>query len=127
MSTPPAIRNLVPMLHVADVPRAAAFYERLGFAVAHTHCEPDVDGTTVWAWLRSSGGADLMLAQVDEPGDPTHPGELLHLYCDDVAQMHAQLRAAGVAVGEIVTPFYCPTGEFRTDDPDGHGLMITGA
>lgn len=127
MPTPPAIRNLVPMLHVADVPRAAAFYERLGFVLAHTHCEPEVDGTTVWAWLQVSGGADLMLARVAEPFDRAHPGELLHLYCDDVAEMHAQLRAAGVEVGEIERPFYCPTGEFRTVDPDGHGLMITGA
>lgn len=116
------------MLRVVDVERAAAFYSRLGFAVAHTHCEPDAgDGTTSWAWLQSAGGADLMLARVDEPGDPTRPGELLHLYCDDVAEMHAQLRAGGVEVGEIVTPFYCPTGEFRTMDPDGHGLMITSA
>lgn len=127
MPTPPPIRNLVPMLHVVDVERAAAFYSRLGFSVAHTHCEPDVEGETVWAWLRSSGGVDLMLARVDEPAHPAHQGELLHLYCDDVSEMHAQLRAAGVAVDEIVTPFYCPIGEFRTMDPDGHGLMITSA
>ena len=80
MPVPPAIRNLVPMLHVADVRRAAAFYARLGFAVAHTHSEPDdAAGTTVWAWLRSAGGADLMLARVDEPFDRQHPGEVLHL------------------------------------------------
>ena len=41
--------------------------------------------------------------------------------------MHAQLREAGIEVGEILAPFYCPTGEFRTIDPDGHGLMITSA
>ena len=87
----------------------------------------DADGTTVWAWLRSAGGADLMLARVEEPFDRQHPGEVLHLYCDDVAQMHAHLREVGIEVGEILAPFYCPTGEFRTSDPDGHGLMITSA
>lgn len=65
--TPPMVRNLVPMLHVASVPRAAAFYARLGFAIAHTHHEPDHGDAPVWAWLHSPGGADLMLALADSP------------------------------------------------------------
>lgn len=40
--------------------------------------------------------------------------------------MHAHLREAGIEVGEILAPFSCPTGELRTIEPDGHGLMITG-
>lgn len=123
--TPPMVRNLVPMLHVASVPRAAAFYARLGFAIAHTHHEPDHGDAPVWAWLHSPGGADLMLALADTPVDPAAQGALFYLYCDDVDEMHAALHAAGVAVGEITMPFYCPTGEFRVTDPDGYVSMVT--
>jgi len=28
--------SLIPMMHVADVPRSIAFYERLGFCVTNT-------------------------------------------------------------------------------------------
>lgn len=124
-NTPPVIRNLVPMLHVADVGQAIAFYARLGFVVAHTHHEPEVSASPVWAWLQSAGGADLMLALGERPIAPSAQRTLLHCYCDDVEEMHAQLESAGVDVGEIETPFYCPTGEFRVADPDGYCLMIT--
>src|SRR5688500_10717668 len=116
MASPPPLRNVVAMLHVASVSRAAVFYALLGFEVANTHHEPGRDDEPVWAWLQSSHGASLMLAQANEPVDPAVQAILFYLYCDDVAAMHAALHASGVAVGHITYPFYCPKGEFRTTD-----------
>ena len=122
-ATPP-LRNVVAMLQVGSVSRAAAFYALLGFEVANTHQQPGCDEPG-WAWLQSQHGASLMLAQADEPADPLAQGVLFYLYCDDVAAMHAVLLASGVAVGDIAYPFYCPKGEFRVVDPDGYVAMVT--
>ncbi len=122
-ATPP-LRNVVAMLHVGSVPRAAAFYALLGLEVANTHHEPGCD-EPAWAWLQSQHGASLMLVQADEPVDPVAQAILFYLYCDDVAAMHAALVASGVAVGDIANPFYCPKGEFRVVDPDGYVVMVT--
>ena len=121
---PPPLRNVVAMLHVASVSRAAAFYALLGFDMANTHHDPACGDEPVWAWLQSQHGASLMLAQADEPVDPAAQAILFYLYCDDVAAMHAALRASGVVVGDIAYPFYCPKGEFRTTDPDGYVCMV---
>ena len=122
-ATPP-LRNVVAMLHVGSVPRAAAFYALLGLEVANTHQEPGSD-EPAWAWLQSQHGASLMLAQADAPTGPVAQAILFYLYCDDVAAMHAALVASDVPVGEIAYPFYCPKGEFRVVDPDGYVAMVT--
>lgn len=127
--TPP-LRNIVAMLHVASVARAAAFYAQLGLDIANTHYEPgggrdDSADEPVWAWLRSRHGASLMLARADGHIEPAAQAVLFYLYCDDVATMHAALAAAGVTVGTIGYPFYCPKGEFRLTDLDGYTCMVT--
>ena len=50
---------------------------------------------------------------------------LFYLYCTDVDAMHAELGAAGLAVGPICKPFYSPKGDFSLTDPDGYALMLT--
>ncbi len=122
---PPAVRNLTPMVHVADLERSISFYERLGFRVENTFTPPDAPGPT-WAWLEL-GSARLMLAKASEPVIPEQQAVLFYLYYDDVVATHAELRAAGVAVGELSYPFYCPRGEFPVTDPDGYCLMLTHA
>ena len=124
-AAPPPLRNVVAMLHVASVPRAAAFYALLGFDVANTHHDPTCGDEPIWGWLQSRHGASLMLALAGEPVDPTVQAVLFYLYCDDVVAMHAALHASGVAVGAITYPFYCPKGEFRVVDPDGYVAMVT--
>jgi len=115
--------SLIPMMHVADVPRSIAFYERLGFRVTNTF-EPSGQTQPVWAALES-GGAQLMIALADEPVVPSHQAVLFYVYCEDVTGMHADLRSNGVATGAIDYPFYCPRGEFRVTDPDGYTVMVT--
>jgi catechol 2,3-dioxygenase-like lactoylglutathione lyase family enzyme len=112
---------LVPMAHVASVPRSIAFYERLGFAVRDLFTPPDQPEPN-WAWLQS-GGASLMVVRASAPisGAPI----ILCLYCDDVPAFHAMLRRAGVPVEEITYPPERPSGRFRVTDPDGYDLAIT--
>ena len=119
--TTPAIRSQVPLLHVGDVARTIRFYDQLGFVVANSVTAND--GTLQWVWL-VAGSTSLMFARTEEPVVPGAQRALLYLYADDVAAMHAHLRAHGVDVGPIQTPFYSPRGEFRFADPDGWGLVV---
>jgi hypothetical protein len=116
------VHALVPMAHVASVPRAAAFYALLGFDVRNSVTPPGVP-EPVWAWL-VSGDAQLMVTKADGPVDHAVQAVLFYLYCDDVAALREQLLAARVAAGPISRPFYSPRGEFRLTDPDGYVLMI---
>jgi hypothetical protein len=77
-----------------------------------------------WAWL-DSGQASLMIARASEPVVPSQQAVLFYMYVDDVGAKHAELQAAGVAVGSISQPFYARRGEFRIEDPDGYVLMVT--
>lgn len=114
--------GLVPMAFVASVPRAVAFYEKLGFVVANTFTPPDAAELS-WAWLQS-GAARLMVARATEPVIPSQQAVLFYVYCDDVKAMRARLVAAGVSAGEIQYPFYAAHGEFRLEDPDGYVVMV---
>lgn len=122
--TRPPLRNVVAMLHVSSVPRAARFYARLGLEITNSHHAPDCGDEPVWAWLQSAHGATLMLTRADTAVDPAAQGVLCYLYCDDVPAMHAALCADDLDVSAITYPFYCPRGEFRVTDPDGYVCMV---
>lgn len=124
--TTPAARAFVPMLHVASLPRAIAFYAALDFHATELHQQPDRDDPT-WAWMQSPGGAEFMLVQADAPIDDGVQGVLFYVYCDDVVAMRERVLAAGLAAGELTYPFYRPNGVFRLSDPDGYVLMVTHA
>jgi hypothetical protein len=119
-----SLRSLVPMAFVKSVPASLEFYAKLGFALGNTHTP---EGTTEpsWAWIRTDGGAQLMLAQASDPIDPGQQAILFYVYCDDAASFRDKLVGAGVEAGPIKKPFYAPRGEFRVTDPDGYVLMVT--
>lgn len=123
--TAPSAQRFVPMLHVARVPRAVAFYATFGFAIGNAHYEPSCGDDPVWVSLQSPGGAELMLVLADGPVDDTVQAVLFYVYCDDVAAMRERVLAAGIAAGAMAYPFYRPKGEFRVRDPDGYVLMVT--
>lgn len=109
------------MLPVSDVRRSIDFYARIGFTLAQDYAP---EGRLCWAYLQS-GFADLMVTlSVREIGAEAS-GVLLYLYYPDIVAMHAELAAAGLEVGEMRHPPYCPDGEFSLRDPDGHRLMLT--
>ena len=107
---------------MASVPDSIAFYRKLGFEVRNTFV-PAGESDPAWAWLESDR-ARLMVGRADGPFDPDQQAVLFYLYCDDVAGTRTELERAGIAVGEISYPFYCPRGEFRVQDPDGYVLMV---
>ena len=121
------ISAVVPYLQVAEVERSVEFYRLLGFEVGNRQPK---EGKIGWAWLYQPGapdwkrGANLMLECAEEPIDAKAQRALLYLYAEDLEALHAQLRAAGVKVGNIAYPFYLPKCEFRTFDPDGYVVNI---
>lgn len=116
------VSSLVPMAHVADVGRAATFYEALGFREQASFTPPG-DAEPAWVSLVSDR-AELMLTRASAPVVPEQQAVLFYLYCEDVAKMHAQLSQAGHQPGPIARPFYNPRGEFRLTDPDGYVVMV---
>jgi predicted enzyme related to lactoylglutathione lyase len=118
---PPAMRALVPMASVKDVPRSIEFYRKLGFEL-HNDFTPPGKSSPSWVWLASKG-AHLMVTSAATPATGQQ-GVLFYLYCDDVKAARSELEGAGVAVGEIKFPFYAPKGEFKIEDPDGYVLLV---
>lgn len=116
-------QSLIPMAHVADVPRAVAFYQQLGFELRHTHT-PDGCPAPTWASLQTNN-AQLMLVLASHPVDRDQQAVLFYLYFADIHAVHLALKAAGLDVGTMTYPFYCPKGEFRLIDPDGYCLILT--
>jgi catechol 2,3-dioxygenase-like lactoylglutathione lyase family enzyme len=110
-----------PLLHVADIERSLRFYSLLGFETADV--EP-AEGTIGWARMHCEGGA-LMFLCAEEERDPSQQDRILFaLYTDDLPALRAQLKEAGVEVGEIGYPPYMPSGELCVRDPDGYVLFI---
>ena len=133
-----AVRNLVPMVHVADVEKSLAFYALFGFAVRNRL--PGPLGRTRWAYAEC-GKAEIMFAQAGPDLDPTVQAVLFYLYSENVAVLRRHLLANGLIDGgryrgapgpgdgrrvafEITHPDYMPAGEFRVHDPDGYVLLV---
>jgi uncharacterized glyoxalase superfamily protein PhnB len=114
------VRDLIPFVHVTDVARAIAFYERLGFVVKDTY---EHDGRLDWAALESRD-AQLMLAHANAPIKRDKQAVLFYLYADDRAALRDQLLAVGVTVGEIRDGSPGPAREMGLADPDGWCLMV---
>jgi hypothetical protein len=114
------VSGLTPFVHVADVGRSIAFYERLGFTVSDTHVhEGALDGAAL-----ESGGARLMVARAGPPGPEACRTVLRYLYTGDLAALREHLVAAGIAVGPIGDGTPGPGREMALSDPDGYCLMI---
>jgi catechol 2,3-dioxygenase-like lactoylglutathione lyase family enzyme len=123
----PPITSLVPMIRVSDVERSAVFYRLLGFEVGN---RVPRTGKPSWAWLYQpraenwKRGANLMVVAGERPPAPDAYQVLYYHYATNLPATRDQLMAAGVKVSEITYPEYLPAGEFSTEDPDGHRLMI---
>ncbi len=102
--------EVIPILRVEDVRRAAEWYARLGFTLDNEHTfGPDMP---VYAFL-SSGNSQLHLSE--HAGD-ARPGTLLYLW---VTEIDAISREFGVSVREQ------PWGrEVHIEDPDGNRLRL---
>jgi catechol 2,3-dioxygenase-like lactoylglutathione lyase family enzyme len=117
-----APRALVPFAHVADVRRAVAFYEKLGFSMGGSLAG---EGDALdWAILEHEG-AQLMVARASAPVVAEEQAILFYVYYEDVVSAHTALGATGMDVGPILYPQHSPRGEFRITDPDGYTVQVT--
>jgi catechol 2,3-dioxygenase-like lactoylglutathione lyase family enzyme len=121
----PATTRFGAILAVADVDRAVAFYERLGFTTDATYDDPP------YATL-SLAGARLSLAEqghaaedrpgvaLEAPADRSRMNALLVLEVKDCAAAYDDLRGQGV--GFLAEPYSPPWGGHRcfAIDPDGY-------
>ena len=100
--------EVIPILHVRDARRAAAWYARLGFGVVGEH--RFAPGLPLYLFLERG---DLHLSE--HKGD-ARPNTLMYAYARDLDGVAAEF---GVEVGEQ------PWGrELALTDPDGNRLRI---
>ncbi len=125
------MRGLCPLLQVFDMPTSMRFYrDLLGFEVIGRSGETDDCG---WVWLRSSGGAELMLNTAYDDGErPAQPdrermiGHMdtgLFIGCPDVDAAYEYLQSKGV---NVEPPKVAPYGmkQMYLKDPDGFGICF---
>jgi catechol 2,3-dioxygenase-like lactoylglutathione lyase family enzyme len=117
---PARVNDLIPFVHVSDLPRSIAFYELLGFELGDTY---EVDGELRWAALQHAH-ARIMLERASAPIDPRQQAVLFYLYADDIDGLRGHLIAQGLGVGPIRDGRPGPEREIGISDPDGYCLMI---
>lgn len=118
-----AIRELAPLLFVADLPRSAAFYQdRLGFAMTNQWAP---DGQLAWCRLERDESAIMLQQSCDEDGPAEGRGRGVGFFftCDDVDRLHGELLHRGLSVAPPQTAFYGMKQAFLRD-PDGYQLCF---
>jgi catechol 2,3-dioxygenase-like lactoylglutathione lyase family enzyme len=114
------VTDLIPFVHVSDLPRSIAFYELLGFEVGDTY---EVDGKLNWVALQHAH-ARIMLQLASDPIDPHQQAVLFYLYAEDLDGLRDHLLSNGLRVGPIRDGSPGPEREIAISDPDGYCLMI---
>ncbi len=120
--------TLQPILQVADVDAATAFYrDVLGFSVDLT--VPDGSGKTMHAEL-SRNGAALMFEPATGLSEAARSllGAVLTLYITDndvdIDAFCEQVRAAGARIAEPIQDQFWGDRTFTVRDPDGYHLTF---
>lgn len=118
--------DLVPLLNVASVSVAIAFYEELGFEVDR---KMEAEGTLTWANLHHAGGGGLMLnarstvTSEERSRRPHYADTVFYLTFPSAREMHGRLKSRGVEVTEVEEQPY-GLEEFYVRDPDGYEIAI---
>ncbi|MGB7441047.1 MAG: VOC family protein [Coleofasciculaceae cyanobacterium] len=112
------LKNLVPILSVADVAKSIEFYrDALNFEVKDTY-EPE--GEICWAFLQFEE-VELMLEKLEASNYRKYA--TFYFYPDDLEELHSYLKKRGYPVSEPQVTFY-EMKEFGLKDPDGYYLMF---
>ncbi|MEM9689121.1 MAG: VOC family protein [Pseudomonadota bacterium] len=123
------LKQLIPMLNVADIHVSLDFYRRaLGFEVVS---DPQMLTEFHWATIRS-GDTELMVSETDAPPplalgiNPQKSSSwptIFYFYPDDVRALHARVVAENFSPTEVEERVYGML-EFSLQDPDGHLLSF---
>ena len=113
-----------PMLHVADVERSIRFYTHVGFELVDVEGEPG--GPMSWARMATADGSAIMFLRAEDGHrvEPEKQGVMLVLYSAQLAELRAQLLAAGAKPSDIERPTWMPSGTIGMRDPDGYFVGI---
>ncbi|HEY1548436.1 MAG TPA: VOC family protein [Kofleriaceae bacterium] len=116
-----SLRVAYPQLFVADVRRAAAYYETLGFTTAYVHGEP------AFYALVTRDDVGLNLRFVHAPViDRQRDGDLLsaNIVVDDVDALFVELVSRGVDFAQRLQTQPWGASDFIVCDPDGNLLCF---
>lgn len=120
------VNNIIPMLATSDMDASVDFYcDILGFEVRDKF---ESGGTTWWCELVNNGHA-LMITQHEVDAKALSDRERnaqtsVNLYVDSgIEDLHARLKARGVAVSDLRVTFY-RIKEFDLNDPTGYTILI---
>src|SRR5947209_3267949 len=99
-ATQVGMKAVVALLHVSDVERSIAFYQKLGFELGK---EPgrNEQGVASFAWLQRGQASQIMLTLTGRPLNPGAQDVIFYLYVDDMPAYREQLIERGVEVGEV--------------------------
>ena len=124
MSTAPQFRGVAPVLLVADVVRAAAYYgDALGFRAPRMWGEPP------HFCIPQRDGLEVMLNQV-RPGQPIHPNAEhdgrfdAYFWVRDADALFAEFSANGADIVCEPEDYEYQMREFQVRDLDGHLLAF---
>ncbi|MEM7195109.1 MAG: VOC family protein [Pseudomonadota bacterium] len=123
------MKNLIPMLNVADIERSLTFYRQaLHFELVS---DPELVAEWRWATIRS-GSIELMLSETECPPrvdidmDP-HANVswpcIFYCYPDNVGELYWHVAKKGFKPTKLDTTHY-GMREFSLQDPDGHMLSF---
>ncbi|MFD6936084.1 VOC family protein [Streptomyces goshikiensis] len=104
---------------VTDVDRAKAFYERVGF-----HSDHDVTVSEEIRFVQLTPPGSACSIALGKGLTRMAPGSLdnMQVVVEDIEEAHADLRARGIEVTEIMD---MPWGSFvYFSDPDGNGWAV---
>ncbi|GHD64518.1 VOC family protein [Streptomyces goshikiensis] len=104
---------------VTDVDRAKAFYERVGF-----HADHDVTVSEEIRFVQLTPPGSACSIALGKGLTRMAPGSLdnMQVVVEDIEEAHADLRARGIEVTEIMD---MPWGSFvYFSDPDGNGWAV---
>lgn len=123
------LKNLIPMLNVANIDDSLDFYQRAcGFEVVS---DPTAVSEWRWATIRS-GYTELMLSEsgrtpvetkITDPHVDSNWPAIFYFYPDDVVGLYAHVIALGFKPTPLEVTVY-GMREFSLIDPDGHVLSF---
>jgi uncharacterized glyoxalase superfamily protein PhnB len=113
---PPHLRIAFPQLFVANVQRAAEYYQRLGFAIAYLY------GSPPFYALVTRDGVGLNLRHVDAPPIDRAERDLLSatIVVDGVKALFLELRDRGAELAQSLEEQPWGATDFIVRDPDGN-------
>ncbi len=125
------MRGLCPLIQVYDMPTSLRFYrDLLGFEVIQRSKDSDDCG---WCWLRSAGGAELMLNTAYDDGEQPpqrdrerqigHMDVCCYIGCPDTVAAYEYLKSKGLPVKPPHVTNYGMKQLYVTD-PDGFGVCF---